>query len=346
MVFDTHRAYEVLSHHFHKRVHCQEPLAQHSSFSVGGEADLWITLETPRELADLIGLCSQEHWPLLVVGSGSNTLYADNGVRGIVARMDAHNYQVETQPDGSAIVTATAGVTWSELLHAVVPLGWGGLEFGIGIPGTLGAGVVSNAGAHNQDLGQALLWIEVLDARGCNVAMEDEYAHPLLRRYVHADLELGYLHSRFRKQPAAQIDPDGNLLLAAHHLISPAEFIVTLALRLHRQDPTELLALLDQHREYRKQTEPSQLHLGSIFKNPPDTTAHDLIDKAGLRGKTCGNAQISLQNANYIVNLGGARAQDIVDLMIEAHQRVLKQSHVSLELNVELLGAWPYRETE
>lgn len=342
MVFDAGRAYEVLFHHFRERVHRQEPLAQHSSFGVGGEADLWITIETQKELADLVCLCSEEHWPLFVVGAGSNILYADAGVRGIVARVNVHDYQIEAQSDGSAIVTAAAGVSWSELLRALVPLGWGGLEFGIGIPGTLGGGVVSNAGAHNQDLGEALMWIEVLDARGCNAAMEGEYAHPLLRRYFHDELELGYLHSRFRRQPAAQIDQSGNVVLSSHGLITPAELIVTLALRLHRQDPTVLSALLDKHIQHRKQTEPSQLHLGSIFKNPPDTTAQDLIDKTGLRGRIRGKAQISEQNANYIVNLGGASAQDIVDLIVEAHQRVLEQSRISLTLNVELLGAWPY----
>src|SRR5271165_3178107 len=102
MVFDAGRAYEVLSHHFQERVRRQEPLAQHSSFGAGGEADLWITIENRKELADLIGLCSQEHWPLLVVGAGSNTLYADAGVRGIVARVTAHDYQIEAQSDGSA----------------------------------------------------------------------------------------------------------------------------------------------------------------------------------------------------------------------------------------------------
>ncbi|GER90749.1 UDP-N-acetylenolpyruvoylglucosamine reductase [Dictyobacter vulcani] len=277
---------------------------------------------------------------MLVVGAGTNILYADAGVRGIVARVNLHDYSMETQADGTAIVTAEAGIRWSELIQRLVPLGWGGLEFGIGIPGTLGAGVVSNAGAHNQDLGQALIWIDVLDARGCNVAEEGEYAQPLVRRYYHEDLALGYRHSRFREQPITQIDQDGQVILTSHGLITPAELIMTVALRVHRQDPAELSALRDQHVEYRKQIEPSYRHLGSIFKNPPGTTAHDLIKKAGLAGKTQGKAQISEQNANYILNLGGASAQDIVDLIVEAHQRVLAQSGVALVLNIELLGEW------
>ncbi|GCE31769.1 UDP-N-acetylenolpyruvoylglucosamine reductase [Dictyobacter alpinus] len=342
MVFDAGRAYELLAPHFQARVQRREPLTLHSSFGVGGEADLWITVENQKELVNLISLCSQERWPLLAVGAGTNILYADAGVRGIVAQVRLQDYQIEAQADGSAIVTAEAGVRWNDLLQKLVPLGWGGMEFGAGIPGTLGAGVISNAGAHNQDLGQALLWIDVLDARGCNIAEEGEYAQPLFRRYEHDELELGYRHSRFREKPMTQIDQSGRLVLAPSQLITPAELIVTLALHLHPQHPTALTALIDTNLQKRRQIEPSHQQLGSIFKDPANTTARALIAKAGLGGKTKGKAQISAQNANYILNLGGASAQDIADLIIDAYQRVLEQSGVALALNIELLGEWSY----
>jgi UDP-N-acetylmuramate dehydrogenase len=340
MAFNVERAYDVLATRLQKRVHRQETLAQHSTFGVGGVADLWLTVKTRKEMTDLVSLCAQEHWPLLVVGAGTNILYADAGVRGIVAQIGMDTYHIDEQADGSALIVAEAGVRWSHLLRDLIPLGWGGLEFGIGIPGTLGGGVVSNAGAHNQNLGQVLQWIEVLDARGCNIAGEDEYGPPLLRHYSQEMLDLGYRHSRFREQRLTHIAANGQLIFPPRGLIDPVELIVSVALRLSRQDPKVLSSLLDKNKQERQQADPAQQHAGSIFKDPPANTASDLIARVGLTGKTYGRAQISEHNANYMVNLGGATAQDIVNLIIEAHQRVLEQTGVHLALNVELLGAW------
>jgi UDP-N-acetylmuramate dehydrogenase len=340
MVFNVDRAYDVLASHLQKRVHRQEPLAQHSTFGVGGIADLWLTVKTQKELTDLVSLCAQEHWPLLVVGDGTNILYADAGVRGIVAHVGLDNYRIDEQADGSALLVADAGVHWTRLLRDLVPLGWGGLEFSVGIPGTVGGGVVSNAGAHHQELGQILEWIDVLDARGCNIAAEDEFGPPLMRHYRQEQLDLGYRHSRFREQRLTHVDAQGQLIFPHHNLIDPPELIVTVALRLFRQDPKVLSTLLEKNKQERQQADPAQRHTGSIFKDPPEESADDLISKVGLRGKTHGKAQISEHNANYIVNLGGASAQDIASLIMEAHQRVLEQSGVHLALNVELLGAW------
>jgi len=340
MEFNVDHAYEVLSAHMQKRVHRQEPLAQHSTFGAGGMADLWLTVKTKKELTDLVSLCAEEHWPLLVVGDGSNILYADAGIRGVVAHVGLDNYSIEEQADGSALLVTDAGVHWTRLLRDLVSSGWGGLEFSVGIPGTVGGGVVSNAGAHHRELGGILQWIDVLDARGSNVAAEDEFGPPIMRHYLEEQLDLGYRHSRFREQRLTHIDAQGRMFFPSHGLIDPAELIVTVALRLSRQDPKVLLAMLDKNRQERKQADPAQRHAGSIFKDPSEKSAGELISKAGLRDKIHGKAQISEHSPNYIVNLGGATAQDIASLIVEAHQRVLEQTGVHLVLNVELLGAW------
>lgn len=340
MVFNVDRAYDVLAAHMQKRVHRQEPLAQHSTFSVGGVADLWLTLKTKKELTDLVSLCAQEHWPLLVVGDGTNILYADAGVRGIVAHVGLDEYHIEEQVDSSALLVVDAGVHWMRLLRDLVSPGWGGLEFSVGIPGTVGGGVVSNAGAHHRELGEILQWIDVLDARGSNVAAEDEFGPPIMRHYLQDQLDLGYRHSRFREQRLTHIDAQGRMVFPSHSLIDPAEIIVTAALRLSRQDPKGLVALLDKNKQERKQADPAQRHAGSIFKDPAHSSAGELISKAGLRGKMQGKAQISDYSPNYFINLGGATARDIASLIVEAHQRVLEQSGEHLALNVELLGDW------
>lgn len=342
MAFESSLAYSTLHPHFQERVRLHEPLAKYSSFGVGGPADIWLSIEERQELHDLVSVCAQQGWPLLVVGAGSNILYADAGVRGIVASMATHTYHLEEESEKSALLVAEAGVRWGPLLGDLLPRGWGGLEFALTIPGTLGAGVISNVGTRNQNLEQVLEWIEVLDARNCNRATNEPVIFPVLTfiRYQRDELDLSYRHSRFRNKRLAYIDRQGQLVLPERHLIDPAELVVTVALHVQRQDPATLLALAEQQAQERKEDDPEQRHAGSIFKDPAGTTARALIEQTGLAGKTLGNAQISPRNANYIVNLVDATASAIATLIIEAHQQVLAQSGIHLEPNVELLGDW------
>lgn len=338
--FDLDHAYKVLSPHFQQRIQKQEPLANHNSFGTGGSADLWLTLETREELAKVVQLCTKEKWPLLVVGAGSNILYADTGVRGIVAEVVLSSYDIEPLSEQEALVVADAGVRWERLLKHTASLGWGGLEFGVGIPGTLGGGIVSNAGSHTQSLGDVLSWIEVLDARGCNLKAAGEDAVASMRRYQHEELALGYRTSRFRQQRRATIDAEGHLTLIPRGLIEPAEIVARLGLTLQRQDPAVLSSLIERERQTRQQAEPEQRHIGSVFIDPPGKRADELIAQAGLRGVSYGKAQISPKNANYIVNLGGATSSDILALIVKAHHQVLLHCGVQLELYLELLGEW------
>jgi len=342
MFFDREQASSILHPHFQGLLQVEEPLANHCSFEVGGTADIWVTLPTPRELEALIRLCTMHQWPLLLVGEGRNILFADAGVRGIVARVDWQQYEIEER---TQTLIADAGVRWSKLLPELQVLGWAGLEFGIGIPGTLGAGLVSNVGAHHRDLGQALQWIDVLDARACNTGPYDIFVPLVKQRYAREDLDLGYRHSRFRLNRMTHIDAHGKLVFPKRPLIEPAEMVLRLALQLHRQDPQQIAALSDQYIQERQTQEPALPKTGPVFKDPAGSSAKDLIANAGLGGKTTGHAQITQHNANYIANLGGATAQDIVSLMVMAHQQVLAQSGIDLLVNLELLGEWPVEYT-
>src|SRR5213082_3491633 len=187
MTFDAETAYTELRTHFRERVRRNEPLARHGTFGVGGPADVWVSLETRDELIGLVSMCIERQWPLLLVGNGTNVLFADVGVRCIVARIAFNNYSIEDHGDGTALLVAEAGLSWPRLLNELAPLGWGGLEFGPGIPGTLGGGVISNAGAHNGDMAQVLEWVEVLDARSSS---EEQHSVPIIRRYQHDELDL------------------------------------------------------------------------------------------------------------------------------------------------------------
>ncbi len=341
MTFNLEMAYAELHPHFQARVRRNEALARHCTFGVGGPADLWVTLKTADELNRLVHLCAERLWPLLMVGNGTNVLYADAGVRGMVARIALDNYTIEDHGDGTALMIAEAGVSWPRLLNELAEQGWGGLEFGPGIPGTLGGGVISNAGAHNRELGSVLEWVEVMDARGSSLAHDgDEVSVPVLRRYMHTEIDLGYRQSRFRAGRHIAFDAQGYPIKPPRGLIEPAEIIVQLAVRLHRDDPKRLKALIEEYKQHRKRTQPPQQSAGSVFKNPPGDFAGRLIEQAGMKGVTHGRAQISQRHANFIVNLGGASAADVVALIVEARRRVHEQFGVDLELEVELRGEW------
>ena len=338
MTFDARAAYAELHPHFGERVRLDEPLARHCTFGVGGPADLWISLDAQQELIQLITLCAEQRWLALVVGNGTNILYADSGVRGIVARIALSDYTIEERGDGTALLTADAGVSWPRLLNELAPLGWGGLEFGPGIPGTLGGGVISNAGAHNSDLSRVLEWVEVLDARVINGG--SEFTVPQVRRYQHEELDLSYRHSRFRAARRVSFDERGHLLAAPRALIEPSEIITRLGIRLHREDSQQLKATIERYKQHRKQTQPPQQSAGSVFKNPAGDYAGRLIEQAGLKGFAHGKAQISQRHANFIVNTGKATAADVAALIMEAHNQVRTRFGIELELEVELRGEW------
>ncbi len=320
MSFDAETIYTKLHPHFRERVRLNEPMARHCTFGVGGPADVWVSIDTSRELVDLVRMCIEEQWPLLLVGNGTNVLFADAGVRGIVARIVLDHYTIEDQGDNTALLVAEAGVSWPRLLNELAPQGWGGLEFGPGIPGTLGGGVISNAGGA--------------------LTTHDGISVPLTRRYLHDEIDLGYRHSRFRENRRINFDAQGYPIVPPRGLIEPSEIILQLGIRLRKENPEKLHATIEEYKKHRKMTQPTQKSAGSVFKNPPGDYAGRLIDQAGLKGKTHGKAQISQRHANFFVNLGRASAADIVALIIEARNRVHEQFGVDLELEVELRGEW------
>lgn len=337
MTFSSEEAYNELHPHFQERVLQNEPLANHCALGIGGPADIWLSLTTRKELLDLVSVCAEKHWPLLIVGNGTNVLYTDVGVRGIVAHIAATSYRVENNGDGTGLLVADSGVSWPKLLHELAPQGWGGLEFGVGIPGTLGGAVISNAGAHNGELGQVLEWIEVLDARTSDASDASEIHPPQVRLYQHEELALGYRNSRFRLQHRAQFDAQGHLLFPSRTPIEPAEIILLLGIRLQHEDPAQLDRIINQNVLYRERTQPRQ-RTGLIFKNPPGDYAGRLIDLAGMKGHTIGKAQVSMVDPSFIVNLGGAQATDVIALIEETRRKVLAQSGIDLGIEVELRG--------
>ncbi len=293
-------------------IRVDEPLARHTTFGVGGPADAYAVARSANELRDLALAARRLGLPCFVLGSGSNIVVGDGGIRGLVIRNDAG---AVTTPaplgEGPAhLVTAESGVSFATLARRLSGAGWAGLEWASGIPGTLGGAVVYNAGAYGGSLSDALVSVRLLDERG------EE------RTLAAADLHLTYRGSAFTRGLLA-----GKVVLSAGLRVYPDD-----AARLK-----ERIAVLD---EKRRAAQPPGRCAGSIFKNHPEHPAWWLIDQAGLRGRRIGDAQISPKHANFFMNVGRARAADVKALIDLARGGVRERFGLELEPEVSLVGEW------
>jgi UDP-N-acetylmuramate dehydrogenase len=291
---------------FGDRARFDEPMSRHTSFRIGGPADLWIEVESVAELADLRRLVGGA--PVFPLGSGTNILVSDRGVRGIVVRLgDAFRFVDWAIAGTAANVRAGAAVPFKKLVYDAVERGFAGLEFGEGIPGSLGGGLTMNAGAFGGEIGRVVTVLEGVTAEG-----------------------------------EAQSIPRADLAFQYRRLDLPPGFVITAVdLRLERGDEADLAARVAAAREKRKARQPLGFpNAGSIFKNPRGGFAGKLLEDAGVKGLEIGGARVSELHANFIVNQGGATAADVRRLMEEMHRRVLAASGIRLEPEVKLVGDW------
>lgn len=332
--FDAARAQNALRETFGVRLKPNEPLARHGTFGVGGPADVWVSVRSEDELLTLVTLASAQSWPLMLVGNGTNVLFSDGGARGVVARMALDSWRVEDEASDSPRLIAGGGVNLPKLVSALAARGLAGLEWGAGVPGTIGGGIVSNAGAHGVCIADTIQSARVLfspDAPG-------EVA--LIRELAADELELAYRRSRFRAEREIAFGDDGRPIPAPRALLEPREMITGGVFALRHDDPDAVKARVAQYKQHRKETQPPQPSAGSVFKNPPSEYSGRLIEAAGLKGHTIGRAQISPRHANFIVNLGGATSADITGLIALARRVVHEQFGVALQPEVELRGDW------
>lgn len=295
------------------RVLVNEPMALHTSFRIGGPADLYAVATTAQELVEFVSLAREHDLPYLIIGRGTNILVADRGIRGLVIENKLQVTGYKLQGDG-AILYAESGALLGDLALESSRRGLGGLEWAVGIPGSVGGAIVGNAGAYDSYVGDVVRKATVLAADGA------------VRELSAEELGFGYRTSRFKAASRLQA--------AGREVILSAEFAL-------HPEPAEVLAekMADytRRREARQPAEPSA---GSVFKRTAQYPAGFLIEQAGLKGARIGGAQISPKHANFIVNLGGAKASDVKALIELARERVWAQFGEELELEIELVGEW------
>lgn len=292
-----------------------EPVARYTSFRVGGPADYLARPANLDELRAALAWAAEAGLPVRIFGGGSNLLVADSGVRGLAIVYHNERQEIVAAGEGDAVrVTAPAQVGLSKLGRYCCERGWAGLDWAVGLPGTVGGAVANNAGAHGTEMIDNLEAVTVLTPDG-----------------ELATHEAAWLQARYRHTIIRSADPLER---------RPGTAIVAAILRLRRGDRDALLALADEHAAWRKVHQPRKPCAGSIFKNPPGTYAGLLIEEVGLKGYRVGGAQISPQHANFIVNVGGATGADVLALIREAQRVVREARGIALETEVEFVGAW------
>ena len=288
----------------------EEPMKKHTTFRVGGPADVLVQPDETA-LAAILALCRQYHVSYSFIGNGSNLLVGDKGIRGVVIEMTDPMGNIEV--DGTKI-TAQAGAMLSKIANTAASNGQGGMEFAAGIPGSVGGAVVMNAGAYGGEMKDIIERVYVLDENGAQLELDRDA------------LDLGYRHS----------------------CIPEKKYIVTkVVLELVPRNEAEIRSEMKELNEKRAEKQPLQYpSAGSTFKRPEGYFAGKLIMDAGLRGYQVGGAQVSEKHCGFVINKGDATAADICQLMRDVSDKVQAQFGVVLEPEVKMIGEFKLQTYE
>ena len=286
-----------------ENVRRQEPMSLHTTFRIGGPADLFVTPGSIQAVADSIRICKETQTPYAVIGNGSNLLVSDTGYRGVIIQIGRNLNQVSVNGEESR---AQAGAMLSVIAKTALSESLTGFEFASGIPGTLGGAAVMNAGAYGGEMKDVLTEVTVLTREG------------EIRTIPAEKLEMGYRTSLAAK--------NGWIILEA-------------VLKFQKGDAEAIRGRMEELKMQRVTKQPLDLpSAGSTFKRPEGYFAGKLIMDAGLRGFTVGGAQISEKHCGFVVNKGGATAEDVRNLICAVQKKVQEDAGVKLEPEVKFLG--------
>ena len=280
-----------------------EPMSAHTTFRIGGCADVFADVSSAEEIKSLIALCRENDYPYMVVGNGSNLLVSDKGIRGLVIRIGKNMSEIRAHGER---IYADAGALMSAVAAACLEHELTGFEPMSGIPGTIGGGIFMNAGAYGGELSQGIENVTYLDDKGGVVTEKCE------------NLDLGYRHSMFQSKDYV---------------------ILSCVMKFEKGNRDEIKAAMADYRSRRNEKQPVNMpSAGSTFKRPEGYFAGKLIQDAGLQGYSIGGAQVSTLHAGFIVNTGDATASDVENLIKHIQQTVYEKFGVKLEPEVRLVG--------
>lgn len=283
-------------------VRFKEPLAFHTSLRIGGPADIFVLPQDVDDVRKALGYADKEKLPAVVLGGGNNVLVKDKGIRGIVIKLEGCLGRMEFHGEE---VTIGGGAGLSTMIREAAALGLGGVECLVGIPATIGGALAMNAGTHDGAIGDFVSAVY----------------------FLHADGTIG------------ELKPSAGAFAYRAFNFPPGAILLGARLTLHRKPQKEIYAEIKARLKHKKATQPLALaSAGCVWKNPDADYAGRLLEKAGLKGKRLGGAEISAKHANFVVNRGGATAADVLALMDMAFERVHKQAGVRLQPEIRILG--------
>ncbi len=285
-----------------ENIYLNEPMSQHTTFRIGGDADCFLQIENVEQLKKIQRYLQQLEIPYFVLGNGSNLLVGDEGYAGVI--LEIADKMKEVKVMGNLIV-AQAGAPMSKIARIACENGLTGFEFAAGIPGTIGGGVVMNAGAYGGELKQVVTLVRVVDKEGNLLELDNE------------TMEFGYRTSAIKHQP---------FTVAEVHI------------QLQEGEPEQIKARMDELAVKRREKQPLEYpSAGSTFKRPEGYFAGELIMKAGLRGYQVGGAQVSEKHCGFVINKGNATAADVKQLIAHVQETVKACYGVELEPEIIML---------
>ena len=286
-----------------KRIYLNEPMSKHTSFKIGGPADIYVRANNLEELKYIIEIANRERIPTTVIGNGSNLLVKDSGIRGIVVKVDFKDIEF-LQYDK---VKVGAGVLLSKIANEAYNKGLSGLEFASGIPGTIGGAIKMNAGAYGMEFKDIIVSTKYLDK-----ALE-------LHEINNKEHDFKYRYSRFNK--------------------SNGEIIISTILQLKEEEKETIKTKMEENNKSRREKQPIDFPSGgSTFKRGDGYITAKLIDECGLKGINVGDAYVSEKHAGFIVNKGNATAKDVLKLIDMVKTKVKEKFNIDIELEIEVLG--------
>ena len=273
-----------------------EPMKNHTTFKIGGDADILISVTTEEKLRRVTASCREHQIPYMILGKGSNLLVSDEGIEGAVIALDGVFKEICVEEN---TITCGAGVTLSKLCTVALENSLSGLEFAYGIPGSVGGAVYMNAGAYGGEMKDAVDEVVYLTDSGRIASYQGDALH------------FSYRHSVFCET--------GEIILFSKY-------------KLHKDDPVLIKERMDDVMDRRRSKQPLEYpSAGSVFKRPKGAFAGTLIEQCGLKGKTVGGAQVSEKHAGFIINIGGASCGDVMELCRVIQDTVREKTGFELE---------------
>ena len=302
---------------FDKLVKCTSParvlvnakLSEYTSFKTGGPADYLVKAGNPLEIQKVVAMAKEADIPYYIIGNGTNMLVSDEGFRGIIISLREMDNDIQAIPSGDGNecrISCSAGCTLARLSNEAASLGYSGLEFAAGIPGSVGGAVVMNAGAYGGEIKDVFEYADILDEKGELIRLKKD------------DMKFGYRKSIIQEKP---------------YIVLDVQFV------LNKGDEKSIRAEIKELNERRREKQPLEYaSAGSTFKRPEGLFAGKLIEDAGLKGFAVGDAAVSEKHCGFLINKGKASSSDIYELISQVIEKVYEKSGVVLEPEIKLLG--------